>query len=344
MFRSELRLSIGLTLRMLPKDGQDGREDIIKPDGDLRLEDVPAQTNTDGKSKIQMLISTIPSDSKKELVYVEYKSYELSGRRGVDKQIIKRASNLGNLLRYLDAWDAGFHTLCLKYVIQQKDSARFAFVFQLPNGKSQLITLLESFEATGFLRPTLGERFRIARELSQTLFQFHAVGWRHKSIRSENVLLVKSDESHIAYSPQYIVGFEFSRAENNRSTTEQDDVLERNIYRHPDRQGPPEERFHVRHDIYTLGVMLLEIDLWRLALKFGNFSNMNADKIKECLEEHARYRLPHYMGGAYTDVVLACLKGALGNYDQNNLSESGPSREAILPKEIQFRCGTGAPQ
>ncbi|KAF4540152.1 Het-s domain protein [Lasiodiplodia theobromae] len=45
-----------------------------------------------------------------------------------------------------------------------------------------------------------------------------------------------------------------------------DNDLERNLYRHPDRQGRPKTSFSKLHDIYALGVVLLEIGLWEMAL------------------------------------------------------------------------------
>lgn len=37
----------------------------------------------------------------------------------------------------------------------------------------------------------------------------------------------------------------------------------KDIYRHPYRQGlQPQERYNIGHDIYSLGVCLLEIGLW----------------------------------------------------------------------------------
>ena len=56
--------------------------------------------------------------------------------------------------------------------------------------------------------------------------------------------------------------------------------------------------------------MLLEVGLWRAAIGYENWDLMTpADEIQQSLEEHARQRLPHYMGQAYTDLVVACLQG-----------------------------------
>jgi hypothetical protein len=109
-----------------------------------------------------------------------------------------------------------------------------------------------------------------------------------------------------------LVGFEFSREESDRSATEQDDRLERNIYRYPDRQGPPEGRFNVLHDIYSLGVVMLEIGLWHVAKNFErDYVDMEPELIAKSLQEHAEDRLPHYMGTEYKAAVMACLQGTL---------------------------------
>lgn len=102
------------------------------------------------------------------------------------------------------------------------------------------------------------------------------------------------------------------------STVERDGLLERNIYRHPDRQGPPEDapgnRFSVLHDIYALGVVLLEVGLWRPVMGYEEWRDCgSADERKSMLEEHAAERLPHYMGRGYTDAVSACLKGEIAD-------------------------------
>lgn len=322
-----------MALRLLPKDAQDGGEDILeKNELDFELESAPAVASQYLANKFQMLVIKKGSQTNRELVYVEYKPYQLSGRRGTDQHVIKRACNLGNLLRNgSKSWDEGFHTLPLRCVIQKTRPPRFAFVFQLPDATSKPITLLQWLNDKQMVRPTLGERFKIAKELAVTLFQFHSVGWLHKSVRSENILFFKSDDSHVACARQYLVGFEFSRAEGDQSTTGDDDILERNLYRHPDQQGPPEIRFNIKHDIYALGVVLLEIGLWRAVSSpgFDKFSEMNPDQIQARLQDHARVRLPHHMGDAYTEIVFACMSGAMGSYDQSSEGVGGRTREVI---------------
>ena len=107
-----------------------------------------------------------------------------------------------------------------------------------------------------------------------------------------------------------------------------DALWEKNLYRHPRRQGLyPEEQYTMRHDIYSVGVCLLEIGLWS---SFVNYSEdqtsvtpgpelpiselvtakdrrKGAIEVKATLVEMARSRLPGLMGKMYTDVVVSCL-------------------------------------
>jgi hypothetical protein len=47
----------------------------------------------------------------------------------------------------------------------------------------------------------------------------------------------------------------------------------RNIYRHPRRWGVPTESFNAIHDIYALGVVLLEIGMWRKVKTMAEIRN-----------------------------------------------------------------------
>lgn len=53
-----------------------------------------------------------------------------------------------------------------------------------------------------------------------------------------------------------------------------DDKWQDNLYRHPERQGKnPEESYTMHHDVYSLGVCLLEIGLWTSFVKYGIGAN-----------------------------------------------------------------------
>lgn len=347
-----LRLTTGLRLRSIITGTGASSIEILQQGYTLS----PAQK--DGK------LRTLTTSDSTTKFYAEYKPYK--PRRGSPQEpaeaMTKRVLRLGNLLCQPRAADTGFHTLQCKFIVNEKvkvqgrDSFRFAFLFSLPSQASgeEPIDLLSAINPSSYTRPTLGERFKIAKTLVDTVFQLHSVGWLHKSIRTENIVFFPrrgspGSQLELDYSQQYMVGFEFSRDENDTSTTEQDDVLERNIYRHPDRQGPPDTRFSVLHDIYSVGVVLLEVGLWRSVIDYDpDFPEMLAEDIKETLEKHAEQRLPHYMGRAYTDATLACLRGSLdssGNKTSGaitlNLERQREAIQLAFHKQVMGRIECG---
>jgi hypothetical protein len=147
----------------------------------------------------------------------------------------------------------------------------------------------------------------------------------HESFRSENILLFpdarspeKDAKRPIKYTEPWVLGFEFSRPEPFFSAGQADFEPSRDIYRHPERQGQPQEIFKKIHDIYALGVVLLEIGLWEPAIKlernmFAHASNAYA--VQAQLIKHAQKRLESRVGRKYKEVVIKCLIGSFGVED-----------------------------
>ena len=95
----------------------------------------------------------------------------------------------------------------------------------------------------------------------------------HESFRSENVLFFPSTTSdgdgtrldeasnNVDLTRPFIFGFEFSRPDSFFSAGFIDACPDRDVYRHPERQGQPLTTFKKIHDIYSLGIILLEIGM-----------------------------------------------------------------------------------
>lgn len=98
-------------------------------------------------------------------------------------------------------------------------------------------------------------------------------------------------------------------------------VWAENIYQHPDRQGKnPDADYVMQHDIYSLGVCLLEIGLWESLMTSDGDVNISLahtnhepsstfyhDSLKAYYTALAKERLPIRMGDKYTEVVVNCL-------------------------------------
>ncbi|KAI9720883.1 MAG: hypothetical protein M1812_002722 [Candelaria pacifica] len=208
-----------------------------------------------------------------------------------------------------------------KYLASQN---RIAFVFDVPEGREARPRSLLRLLKDSNVKPSLGEKFRLAHGLARCIAQLQMVKWVHESFRSENILFFPSGATEqdtstpsrgsIEYSEPWVMGFEFSRPEGGFSEGFIDIHPARDVYRHPERQGRPKRMFNKMHDIYALGVVLLEIGLWSPALSLSKdeFRHARAMDIQAHLVKNAGKRLGAYMGDRFKDIVLRCLNGDFG--------------------------------
>ncbi|KAL8864905.1 MAG: hypothetical protein Q9174_007171 [Haloplaca sp. 1 TL-2023] len=182
---------------------------------------------------------------------------------------------------------------------------------------------------------------RLARSLAETLLLLHSINWLHKSIRSDTVLLLSEFSPPTTPSSKTpnldhprLSGFEYSRLDNDFTAGHPDFELQRNIYRHPQRWDQPKESFSKIHDIYSFGVVLLEIGLWEPISKFDAKKGVESVKqrypdagaTKDRLLRHATKRLGFYAGEKYQELVLKCLKGDFGDLDGDDKIGTGLQR------------------
>ncbi|UKZ69954.1 uncharacterized protein TrAtP1_010957 [Trichoderma atroviride] len=251
---------------------------------------------------------------------VEYRPYQTGSPVAVEMSSRTRylVNNLANLLH--QPKEMGFRTPYCEGWVSQMQHNRVAFMFVIPDAVEPTPVSLLSLLSSESPPPTLGQKFWLAARLSRCISQLQLVKWVHESFRSENVLFfLKSgcgeknaiSISQVDLAEPWVLGFEFSRPETYFTAGLGDTCLARDIYRHPDRQQNPTQPFTKLHDIYAMGVVLLEIGLWQpaLALKKSGFARVQTKTITEILIRHAEKRLGAKMGEKYQAVVLACLRG-----------------------------------
>ncbi|KAM7197222.1 hypothetical protein V8F33_005650 [Rhypophila sp. PSN 637] len=212
---------------------------------------------------------------------------------------------------------------CLGWTSQAEQN-RAALFFAIPEGSQPSPISLLDIIVSSPTTPSLGSRFTLALRLARCISQLQLVKWVHESFRSENILfypradsnLENSDDQCMAHNidltEPWVLGFENSRPDPFFSAGRPDKCPERDVYRHPSRQQTPTQHFNKLHDIYALGVVLLEIGLWQeaLSLEKGRFANVREPlTIKKQLVKNAEKRLGAKMGNRYRDVVVRCLEG-----------------------------------
>lgn len=130
---------------------------------------------------------------------------------------------------------------------------------------------------------SLTDRFALARRVVRAVCNVHTFGFVHKNIRPETILALGSNSNaydatltETAWTPPpppppltVLVGFDVLRRAEGRTGRVGDDDWEKNLYRHPRRQGrEPQDDFEMRHDIYSAGVVLLELGLWESFVRY----------------------------------------------------------------------------
>ena len=136
----------------------------------------------------------------------------------------------------------------------------FEFIFSVPQGLGAPESLRALLLSRSQEHP-LNERFEVAKQLANSVMFVHNAQFVHKNISPETVLLLKNDSSTLG--KPFLVGFEKFRLADGRTYHIGDSLWQQNLYRHPTRQGlRPIEDYRMQHDIYSLGVCLLEIGMW----------------------------------------------------------------------------------
>ncbi|KAL2834831.1 hypothetical protein BJY01DRAFT_252807 [Aspergillus pseudoustus] len=176
----------------------------------------------------------------------------------------------------------------------------------------------------------LDQRFQLAKQLVRSVMFVHTSGFVHKSIRPDTIVVFPDTDigAHFVIGPSFLIGFERFRPDGAQTMLAGDTSWEMNLYRHPKRQGlHPEEMYVMQHDIYSLGICLLEIALWDSfvlpspgglggAAQPGRelesvaellLAGKSAMGVKRALVTMASDRLPQLMGRRYAELVLACL-------------------------------------
>ncbi|KAH8692515.1 hypothetical protein GQ44DRAFT_719799 [Phaeosphaeriaceae sp. PMI808] len=161
--------------------------------------------------------------------------------------------------------------------------------------------------------PSLPQRVRVAQKIAITLLELHNAEWLHKDLNSRNVLFFYSNPTALDLNTPWVSGFEYARPDDISAISFSVRASSMNMYRHPSLLGPftpgqKRPRFQRIHDIYSFGVLLLEIGLWR---QVGDFrkANVKPADFTGALKQLANRELSHRMGDIYRDVVLRCMDG-----------------------------------
>ena len=174
----------------------------------------------------------------------------------------------------------------------------------------------------------LGLRFRLAKRLINSLHWMHTAGWLHKSIRATNLLFFPEQSrfglwpselkpQRLDFSRPYLMGSGDEIVENeqlrtpitarSRSTSPKlPGYVSFDIYQHPDKLSNPKRAYAPTFDIYSLGLLLLEVGLWQRLASFHR-SDDKPETFRKRLIDVETGHLKGQCGAVYAEVVRRCL-------------------------------------
>lgn len=240
----------------------------------------------------------------------------------------ERLDHIGKTLDRLIDNSRVSHLGLLRFVGYYVDMtySRYAFVYQIPLDVGPLLRQpsnniqprpLISFLNTGEERqespiPNLETRFSLAYNLVLAVLHLRSQNLVHANINSNNIMIfprVHISNAGSTGSPAsdlrrpYLTSL--AHFDGNTKNTSPE-PLSSSMYRHPDDRRILSEQSAWAYDLYSLGLVLLEIGLWT---PVGRLWKMKYDNtiFKSRIENVYVKKLAAKCGGAYLQVVQLCL-------------------------------------
>ncbi|KAI9167509.1 ABC transporter G family member [Paramyrothecium foliicola] len=275
----------------------------------------------------------------KKKIWIEWKDYDTAGQLpgSLSKEdMVDRVRKLAALLNHSPKPEAFRTPHCLGFFdkadpnIPTEDvdilDRRLGLVFERPGGDEfhtslPPVSLRELLLDKGIRKPRVTDRIKLAHALSNCLLYLHAVNWLHKGLRSHNVLFFRTRSGHIDYHKPYLSGFDFSRPGGSDEMTDvPGDDAEHDLYRHPNAQAnrrKERERSKKSFDIYSLGVIYVELAHWRpvedvvgVDLRRARGNSSLVRRVRELLlAEEQVADIGAGMGEKFEAAARACLTG-----------------------------------
>lgn len=241
---------------------------------------------------------------------------------------VKCASNLAQIMAsqmHRDPTNTFRKLDCAGYFVTDE---RVGYVFELPrntnpssNPRSLLSLLYEGGVAEDdredIDKPPLEQRYALSKALCKCIYYLHASELVHKGIRSDNILFFRREGDrmdHVRLEELYITGFDHSRLDGLDDLTITKTTLSTNEgrYRHLGFYTSTSRRSTKIHDLYSLGLVLLEIAHW-WKLKSLVRDQTGDDMISFIRDEYGLVsERDQLMGTRYRDAVERCIRSRFG--------------------------------
>lgn len=245
------------------------------------------------------------------------------------------ASDMGEVAAALNCVDraAGLGLLKVEYYFHHQESNQFLFAHISPFDASSMRTLEETVAEDPYPNhdTPIEEHLRLAYKLAEAVSFLHSTGFHHKNITSSSVVILRRYNSAKEIDGSYLMGFDLIRDPEARDRP----FWEFDVFRHPDQlQAQSSLRYIKTYDIYSLGVVLLEVGLWEPLSTVGRYWTIAESSIWLKELSDSAVEICQRVGAEYYEVVAWCL-GLKGDRVVRN---DEFSHMVLDPLECMLKC------
>jgi hypothetical protein len=308
-------------------------EDAVTATVTLKLEDFADSTTFEDVSGTKFVVA-----DKKELV--EYRRYVGSMVSGQVKHLLLTVRELATRLHNVDPAVMGLLN-CTGFS-NDIIGHRLALRFHYPTGQDNPRSLEQLLADKQPPKHSISDRIALASKVASAILYLHSCGFVHKNIRPSNILIFDDavpDDKRTKYMTHpyaigepYLMGFDGVRKADAKSNMIRGEEWRENIYLHPDRHRMAEgDEFTMAHDVYSLGVVLLEIALWasvtesepvgKYLWEKGKQKILEPETLRKTYIDLSKSLVPRYVGDKYRDVVVSCLEGLRDEEENGQLAD-----------------------
>ena len=352
-----------------------------------KVEKLAASSDNDGEKK------TAGNDAKDApvVVLIEWRLQKAeTSRSGLGEEELRaRREHIVGLLHRTATTDEDFRVLdCVGYTLSAGYTPDghclplVGFVYNYPSfasPKQMPVTLRsmldDAYHAEKNDVPDLGKRLHLAKAISVSLYQLQCAGWIHRKLSSYNIVFFADRSTgDIDVALPFICGWQYSRPDDQLyqpfSEYSGRGIGDLDMYVHPARLVSRSSkilfpRFRRSYDIFSLGVVLLEVAFWEPIIVLGsekdreemhNFgpsdSGRRARDWRKAFLDITQQEMAAEVGVTYRDVVIRCLEGVIrsarngaqrGRHEEDNDFEEPGLEKEFFWKVVQPLNGLKMP-
>jgi hypothetical protein len=288
---------------------------------------VAASTNSRAIGRIKTSACPLLAGAKESTVsiLVEYTPMMLETQRDITLPEGKRLEHVQQTLDQLVQNARVSHLGLMRFLGFYIDmpNSRYAFIYQMPidyfpflHNPSDLLSGLKPKPLVSLFQtgddqpvPNLETRLRLAYDLLMAALHLRSQNLVHGNINSGNVLIfpgaTSSNNDEVGLTEDLRRPYLTSFAQFSGSVTSPE-PLSSSMYRHPDDKRSLEDDAAWSYDLYSLGLVLMEIGLWTPISRLWKMKYTNS-MFKQRIENVYLQKLGPKCGSAFLHVVQLCL-------------------------------------